>query len=89
VPLTWSEERQPTAECSYTHVVSETPLGRLGIEWKGWKERDCPTCMLPWDDGFIVATDLLDAKIKVQNAWDAKAVEMAKLASTYGQSRSE
>lgn len=42
-PLQWSEERQPCDECRYNHVVADSGLGRISIEWKGWKENDSHT----------------------------------------------
>lgn len=83
MPLQWSEPREPNDECPYTHVVSETPLGTLQIEWKGWKDNDGPTCNLPWEseDSFVVGDDLDDAKRKVQDAWDKQVARMAMFAS--------
>lgn len=75
MPLQWSEVRSPDDECSYTHIVSKTPLGDLTIEWKGWKDHDTPDCRLPWGD-YVFGSDLDDAKAAVQKAWDA-AIESA------------
>jgi len=69
MPLIWSEEREPNYECSYTHVVSETPLGKIYIECKGWKEDDTSCCNTPWGD-FILGYNLEDAKDKVQESLD-------------------
>lgn len=80
MPLTWSEPRDPNGECSYTHVVSETPLGVLRIEWKGWKETHSPTCDLPWGE-FIIETSLDDCKARVQDAWNL-TVRLAAALST-------
>jgi hypothetical protein len=73
--LKWSEVSPPTDECRYTHVVSETPLGKITIEWKGWKEYDSPCATMPWG-AFVVGSDLDDAKDRVQQAWDA-AIRLA------------
>lgn len=81
MPLEWSEERSPNAESSYTHVVAETPLGKIVIEWKGWKEFDLPDAILPWGE-HVCGSDLDDTKALVQAAWDAKATEI--LAFTKG-----
>jgi glutaredoxin-related protein len=37
--MKWTEEIQPNNEVGYNHVMCDTPLGRLIISWKGWKER--------------------------------------------------
>ena len=37
--MKWSEENKPNQDVSYyNHVIAETPIGKLMIEWKGWKE---------------------------------------------------
>lgn len=78
MPLEWSEERQSCADCRYTHVVAETPLGDLVIEWKDWKEHDCPTCLMPWGEHLVGAT-VADTKERVQTAWNAMAAKVAAL----------
>jgi hypothetical protein len=75
--ITWSEQQEPCDECRYTHVVADTPLGKLYIEWKGWKDHDSPTCILPWGE-HICGTDLPDAKNRVQTAWNVKVREVAR-----------
>lgn len=80
MPLSWSEEHQPNDACRYNHVVSETPLGRLTIEWKGWKDHDSAICELPWG-AMIIGIDVADAKASVQAAWNAMAASMSALTS--------
>ncbi len=77
--LSWSEERQPCADCRYTHVVSETPLGKIVIEWKGWKDYDSPMCNMPWGE-FFIGNDLADTKRMVQEAWNRMARQVLALA---------
>jgi hypothetical protein len=37
--MNWTEPKPPTeGVCFYDHVDCETPLGRIRIEWKSWKE---------------------------------------------------
>ena len=83
--LKWSERRDPDRDCSYNHVVAETPLGEIYVEWRGWKNYDTPTAHMPWvdmGDGFVHGDDIEDAKKKVQASWDAMAQRMAALSST-------
>lgn len=80
MPLTWSEVREANEDCSYTHVVAETPLGRLVIEWKGWKDHDPPTCILPWGE-FIIGMSLSECKEMCQAAWDKIARAVAELST--------
>lgn len=76
IQLQWSEERRPNDECSYTHVLCETPLGKITIEWKGWKDYDQPCCTMPWGE-FVSGSTLDEAKANVQAAWDKKIAECA------------
>lgn len=79
MPLQWSEIRDPDGKtCFYSHVVSETPLGQLRIEWKSWKEHDSPTCVLPWEE-FVCENDLSKAKAAVQIAWNGMVARVAAL----------
>ena len=79
--LKWSDPRPGDAEVShYDHVIAETPLGRILIEWKSWKEYDSPVATLPWGE-MAFGVDLDDAKAQVQAAWDAKIEECEKLKS--------
>lgn len=81
MPLQWSEDRAPCDDCRYNHAVAETPLGKLYIEWKGWKDYPSPTCGLPWGT-VICGSDVADAKRQVQAAWDVMAAKVAALSLT-------
>lgn len=71
MPLTWSAPADPNADSSYTHVIAETPLGRIILEWKGWKDHgDSPGAQMPWGD-YVQGFDLSAAKEAVQAAWDS------------------
>lgn len=35
--MNWSEEKEANKEIPYTHIICDTPLGRIVIDWKGWK----------------------------------------------------
>jgi hypothetical protein len=69
VALTWSVAMPPDKDCRYDHVVAETPLCKIVLEWKSWKDYDSPCAHMPWGE-FVIGTDLDDAKQKVQAAWD-------------------
>jgi hypothetical protein len=50
--IEWSEVRSPDKDCSYTHVIGQTPFGRILITWKGWKDYfDATVDESPW--GFM------------------------------------
>jgi len=39
--MNWTEPKPPTEGISYyDHITSETPLGRVKIEWKSWDKND-------------------------------------------------
>lgn len=60
--MKWTEPNDPDAKVSYyTHVISETPLGRCKIEWKGWKENDSYSITIG-DEYVGDENDLDDAK---------------------------
>lgn len=81
MPINWSEIRGPNKACHYNHVVAESPIGELRIEWKGWKDYDSPTCMLPWGE-FVLGNDLAEAKENVRAALKTIAIKVAELVST-------
>lgn len=60
--MEWTEPKPPTTNMSYyDHTIAETPLGRMIIEWKSWKEKPSYDVML--DDKWIgVSYDLDTAK---------------------------
>jgi hypothetical protein len=38
--MKWTENKPPTKGISfYDHTISETPIGKIIIEWKSWKDR--------------------------------------------------
>ena len=81
MPIEWSEPRPPTKDvCHYDHVVAQTPLGEIRLEWKGWKDHDSPCGNMPWGE-FIIAHDLDDAKAAVQEAWNVMAPKVVALAT--------
>lgn len=61
--LKWSEEREPDngKTSYYNHVMVDTPLGKIMIEWKGWKIADGRVVYL---DGYYicVGNDTEEAK---------------------------
>lgn len=36
--MNWTEETEATKEIPYSHVKCQTPIGRVIITWKNWKE---------------------------------------------------
>ena len=84
--LIWTERIAPDGDCPYDHVIAETPLGDIRLEWKGWKENDSPCGYMPWNaDNFVIGCDLDAAKAAAQIAWDAMVQKVAAL-STQGPS---
>jgi hypothetical protein len=68
--LQWSEVRKPDEKCGYDHVFVDTPIGRITVEWKSWKEYDsyCIQCNSLDHElwGFDNAFTLEEAKQKAQ-----------------------
>lgn len=60
--MKWTEPKKVTEGVSfYDHVIAETPIGRIMIEWKSWKDNDGYSVML--DNEWIgVGFDLEEAK---------------------------
>ena len=60
--MKWTEPKKPTDGVSfYDHTIAETPIGRMIIEWKSWKESPSYDVML--DNEWIgVDYDLESAK---------------------------
>ena len=60
--MKWTEPKKPTEGVSfYDHTIAETPIGRMIIEWKSWKDNDDYSVML--DNEWIgVGFDLDEAK---------------------------
>lgn len=66
--MKWTNERQPNEEIRYNHVISETPLGKVSIEWKGWKERPSYDVDFEWKHiGIYGSISLKEAKDKAEN----------------------
>lgn len=79
--LQWSDHAPPTDGVShYDHVIAQTPLGQIMIEWKSWKDYPGYTCQMPWDE-LINASELDDAKEAVQAAWNKMAAKVAAMAT--------
>lgn len=74
-PLRWSEPAKPNSECSYDHVIAETPFGRILITWKSWKDFDSPTIdESPWGFGGC-GHDVAHAKEIAQAAYSRLILE--------------
>ena len=60
--MKWTEPKKATEGVSfYDHVIAETPIGRMIIEWKSWKDNDDYGVMI--DNEWIgVGIDLEEAK---------------------------
>ena len=48
--LKWSDPDPERRVSHYDHVIAETPLGRILIEWKSWKKYNSPVATLPWGE---------------------------------------
>lgn len=60
--MKWTEPTKPTEGVSfYDHVIAETPIGRMIIEWKSWKDQPSYDVMIN-NDWVGVEYDLDDAK---------------------------
>ena len=60
-PLQWCDEREPNEDVHYHHVVAESPLGRITVEWKGWKKYDS-RCVYVGGEYIDSGSTLEDAK---------------------------
>tara|TARA_R110000851_G_scaffold12862_2_gene44281 strand:- start:15349 stop:15603 length:255 start_codon:yes stop_codon:yes gene_type:complete len=81
MPLVWTEPASGKESVShYDHVIAETPLGPIMLEWKSWKEWDDPCGYMPWDE-FIVEPTLDKAKDAAQEAWDRMIPKIYALAT--------
>jgi SH3-like domain-containing protein len=79
MPLIWTDPAPGKEGVShYDHVIAETPLGRILLEWKSWKDHDDPCGHMPWDE-FIVEATLDGTKAAVQDAWDRMAPKIVAL----------
>ena len=74
-PLQWSEEREPCKDIRYNHVVADSGLGRISIEWKGWKERDGRAVYL--DGNYLdTGSSLEEAKAIANHHLHAKVLDL-------------
>lgn len=80
MPLTWSDPAKPNDDSSYDHVIAETPLGRITLEWKSWKEYDSTCGHMPWGE-FVCEPTVEDAKQSAQAAWDKMIPVLAEFCS--------
>lgn len=57
--MKWTEPSKPINGISYyDHVILESPMGKIIIEWKSWKER--PSYSIELGGLWIGAGDTLD-----------------------------
>ena len=59
--MKWTEHREPNSEIPYDHIIAETPLGRVTIEWKGWKAYPSYTVYIGEYGDYIGNVFTLDA----------------------------
>lgn len=64
-PLVWSEERKPNTEYGYNHCITETPVGRFVLTWKGWKSEPWQNMgigfdVTPWGETWYEGWDTVD-----------------------------
>lgn len=60
--MKWTEPTKSTEGVSfYDHVIAETPIGRMIIEWKSWKDQPSYDVMIN-NDWVGVEYNLDDAK---------------------------
>lgn len=72
--LAWTEPQKPDGKTSfYDHVIAETPLGQIKLEWKSWKKYDATCGQMPWGE-FVVGSNLEEAKADVQAKWNEKVL---------------
>lgn len=65
--MKWTEPKPPTEGVSYyNHTICETPLGKLTIEWKSWKETPSYDVMIE-DEWICCEYSLENAKEKSLN----------------------
>lgn len=65
--IRWSAVQKPNGECGYTHLIGDTPFGRILITWKGWKEtHDMMLDESPWGQSAYVGSTVEAAKATVE-----------------------
>ena len=64
-------EHNPNERCRYTHVIAETNIGPVRIEWKGWKDHPSFDVTFPWEGGYetLFAYNVREAKMEVEDRW--------------------
>lgn len=68
--LTWTEPAPPDEHIRYDHVVAQTPLGRISIEWKSWKPFDSFDIQGVTEGYWGYGNNLEDAKRIAQEKWN-------------------
>lgn len=44
--MKFTEKQEPNEKIRYNHVIADTPIGIITIEWKGWKDNPDYTVFL-------------------------------------------
>ena len=80
--MKWTENKPPTEGISfYNHTITETPIGKIIIEWKGWKDQPSYDIMI--DGEWIgVEYELTDAKNIALNFIKEKSEKLVTFLST-------
>ena len=74
--MNWTEENEANNSISYNHVICDTPIGQIIIEWKGWKER--PDYSIDIDNKYIGTEYTLDnAKLIAKDYLNNKLNELS------------
>lgn len=73
--MNWTPESSPNENSNYDHIICETPLGRMIIEWKSWKVRPSYHIML---EGIWIGAEysLDEAKQRARNYLIEKLEEL-------------
>jgi len=81
MPLEWSPPAPPTKDVSsYDHTIAETPLGKIKIEWKGWKDDRAACGYMPWGS-LVFGNTPEEAMAEAQTAWDLMMPRLAAFCS--------
>lgn len=81
--MKWSKEKKPNSECPYNHVDTITPIGKLLIDWKGWKE--LPSYDISLDGDYVGSEySLEDAKERAMEYLEAKSKELTNFLTQKG-----
>jgi hypothetical protein len=80
--MKWTENKPPIEGISfYDHTISETPIGKMIIEWKSWKERPSYDIMLE-NEWIGVGDDVDEAKDIALNFIKEKSEKLVTFLST-------